>query len=738
MFRINVREVDLSTQPALTTPAQTAIVGAFDLPIPSEIPVAASPQDFRNAGSLEMSLIANSLVENQEVTVIRPRGQTLSVRGGFAVVYAFTGSLSVDDPFYLMFIGYDPTKGYVDVSYLDINVDNSTLDVSLDYALDGSAVTNSFVFNLAAPSITLPSDIYPLFFAYKPYTGTVSLSADSENTSLTFNVTVSRARTPWVWFSEFGNTTSIHQGFYLEGIDLVDFNQRYVVVVENIRVNRENGVVSYPSFDVVLHRRDDRGVSANTEVTRFRQVNLNPESPAYIERVIGNSLYLFDEQEGRVEVTGEYRNRLPFLRVVVNSDIRNRVAGTERWVPVGFEGIYSVGDYTVINANLPPNPNFTLSIYPPIRRTRIEQVTLSSGASFSVISNQPYGLNLQNSLHRYYLSQFRDDEVFPNTEVVIYDLNVSQEFNVTDWTEALPQFRFLIPFQGGDDGYIRVDENEDDTIGRIKLTPALLDNYTRIIPLLSGGDYDILLTPYIVFSKHPSTVTAFINAAENNMLYVFDIGTEDDTENVVINLAGFINSSFAATFYPWVRVLTDRGARAVPPSLAAYRSIRLTDPETGLAPVGARRGVVFGEPVRTVNWERLYDNKINPIVRVGNDVLLFGQKTMLSVNSALNRINVRRLLIAMRREIGNILSAYLFENNTSENRLRAEALVRQYLESLRLAGALTNYNVEIDAVTTPSDIDNNILRVQVTVQPARSIEYIDITFVITPTGVNIE
>jgi phage tail sheath protein FI len=110
---------------------------------------------------------------------------------------------------------------------------------------------------------------------------------------------------------------------------------------------------------------------------------------------------------------------------------------------------------------------------------------------------------------------------------------------------------------------------------------------------------------------------------------------------------------------------------------------------------------------------------------------------MLNVNSALNRINVRRLLIAMRNRISQILSSYLFENNTSENRLRAEALVRQYLESLRLRGAVTDYEVAIDSVTTPTDIDNNTLRARVTVQPARSIEYIDITFVITPTGVEI-
>jgi len=740
MYRVNVRELDLSITPGISTPVQTAMVGAFELPVPSEIPVSATPSDFRQINSVEMQVIANSLVEGQEVTVIRPRGETRSLNASFVVVgyYNFSTSAKVD-PFYLMFIGYDPSEGYVGVSYVDVNLAGTVPEtIELSYSFDNNpSVTHSFVIDLGSPSITLPGNIVPLFFSYYSYTGSAPLSLGLE-TNIPVMVTVSRATTPWVYFVEYGNTTSIYEGFYLEGIDHVAFNKSYVVAVENITINRENGQVRYPSFDVVLYRRDDRGVSPNNEYMRFRQVNLDPESPNYIERVIGNMNMYFDGE--KVVIKGEYPNQLPFVRVVVSSDIKNNVVGVEKWVPVGFEGIYSVGDYNAVTNAI--NTAFSTLItgsgfFPPMRFTRIEQVTLSGGASFSVISNQPYGLNIQDRSHIYWLSEFKDDEIIPGTELVIFNLDVATEFGVSSWEEALPEFSFLMPFQGGNDGYIRVDESEPNTIGRIKITPTLLANYERLLPLLTEDQFDLVLTPYLTFADHAGTVNAFINRAENRFLYLFDIAGDDDTENLAISLAGYINSSFATTFFPWVRRLTNKGMRTVPASLAAYRSIRTTDPETGLAPVGARRGVVTGEPVRQVDWEDLYNNRINPIVRVGNDVLLFGQKTMLNVNSALNRINVRRLLIAMRNRISQILSSYLFENNTSENRLRAEALVRQYLESLRLRGAVTDYEVAIDSVTTPTDIDNNTLRARVTVQPARSIEYIDITFVITPTGVEI-
>jgi len=737
MYRINVRELDLSILPEASAPVQTALVGAFELPIPSEIPVAATPADFRAVDSVEMRVIANSLVENQEVTVIRPRGETMSLNASFVVVGDYDPTTSTKiDPFYLMFIGYDPADGYVGVSYVDVNLAGSTpevVEVSYSFA-NNPSVTYSFVVDFAMQSITLPDNIVPLFFHYQQYTGSVPLS-DAVEGNIPLLFTVSRATTPWVLFTEYGNTMSVYRGFYLEGIDHANFNKTYLVAVENIKVNRENGNVFYPSFDVVLYRRDKRGVSPNSEYIRFRQVDLNPESPNYIERVIGNVNMYFDGQ--RVVMEGEYPNQLPFLRVVVSNTIKNATPGVEKWVPVGFEGIYSVGDFTAINNAISTVIPTGSAFMPPMRFTRVETVVLPGGASFSVISNQPYGFNVQDSSHVYWLTPFKDDEIIPGTELVLFNLNVAAEFGVSSWEDALPDFSFLMPFQGGNDGYIRVDENQPNTIGRVKITPALLANYERLLPLLNPDQFDLVLTPYLNFADHASTIAAFINRAETGFLYVFDIVEDNDTENLAISLAGYINSSFAATFYPWVRVLTSKGMRNVPASLAAYRSIRSTDPETGLAPVGARRGVVSGEPVRQVDWEELYLNRINPIVRVGSDVLLFGQKTMLNANSALSRINVRRLLIAMRNRISSILAAYLFENNTSENRLRAEALVRQYLESLRLRGALTDYTVAIDAVTSPTDIDNNTLRVVVSVQPARSIEYIDITFVITPTGVQV-
>jgi len=138
--------------------------------------------------------------------------------------------------------------------------------------------------------------------------------------------------------------------------------------------------------------------------------------------------------------------------------------------------------------------------------------------------------------------------------------------------------------------------------------------------------------------------------------------------------------------------------------------------------------------------DKLYEHNINPIASFPSEgIVIFGQKTLQSTPSALDRINVRRLLIFLKKGVSNIASRILFDQNVQVTWDRFTSQVNPYLDSVKSGLGLTDYKVLLDETTTTPDlIDRNILYAKIFLKPARAIEFIALDFIITRTGASFD
>ena len=229
------------------------------------------------------------------------------------------------------------------------------------------------------------------------------------------------------------------------------------------------------------------------------------------------------------------------------------------------------------------------------------------------------------------------------------------------------------------------------------------------------------------------------------------------TWNDEANSAQLLASSYAATYFPNVRMVdTLNGGRKrllAPPSVAGVGGIAQSEAasQPWFAPAGFNRGglnrlggangpIVVGTSTHLTrdNRDTLYAQSINPIARFPStgDTVIFGQKTMMGGTSALNRINVRRLMVYLKRQIGVIADTILFDQNVEVTWNRFKARAEEVLSDVKSELGVTDYKIILDpTTTTPEAIDRNVMYAQIMVKPARAIEYIVVDFIITRSGV---
>ena len=231
------------------------------------------------------------------------------------------------------------------------------------------------------------------------------------------------------------------------------------------------------------------------------------------------------------------------------------------------------------------------------------------------------------------------------------------------------------------------------------------------------------------------------------------LGDIDNATDTYINRQ--LDSSFGCAYYPWVQALDDRTNKVVylPPSVVALGVMSKTDAERGpwFAPAGFNRGGLSDgdaglpvlnttEKLSSKDRDKLYDAGINPIATFPNEgVVIFGQKTLQADRSALDRINVRRMLIFVKSGISQIASNFLFEPNVSAtwDRFKAEAI--PFLTDVEQRFGIDEFKLVLDnTTTTPDLIDQNILYAKLFIKPTRAIEFIAVDFFITNSGASFE
>ena len=317
-------------------------------------------------------------------------------------------------------------------------------------------------------------------------------------------------------------------------------------------------------------------------------------------------------------------------------------------------------------------------------------------------------------------------------------------------------------FSGGSDGVVdhpqQMYENIDNTNtqGLGLSTGTTVTAYEDAINLLKNQDqYDInLLTlPGIIDNlgtNHSGIITTALNAVEQRadaFLIIdpaeYNLGTSGVT--VVTGKVGERDSNYSAAYWPWIKIPdADLGqnvwvpAGTLIPSVYAFND-RVAAP--WFAPAGLNRGgidvaVRAERKLTQTNRDDLYDSNVNPIATFPNTgVTVFGQKTMQKKASALDRVNVRRLLIAAKKFIASTTKFLVFENNTAATRNKFLSIVNPYFESVQQRQGLFAFKVVMDSTNnTPDVIDRNQMVGQIFLQPAKTAEFILIDFNILPTG----
>ena len=290
-------------------------------------------------------------------------------------------------------------------------------------------------------------------------------------------------------------------------------------------------------------------------------------------------------------------------------------------------------------------------------------------------------------------------------------------------------------------------------------------SYRKAIDILEDkafADIQILAIPGL---REPAVTDYAIDAVTSRFdaIYIMDIEERSindlvvtgssETVSVTLTSNGIKNrrldNSFTAAYFPDV-VMTDPTTLTnlvCPPSVAVLGAFGLNDSLAfpWFAPAGFTRGalstvVEVQTKLNRDNLDVLYSNDINPITTIGSSStpVVYGQKTLLSRASALDRVNVRRLLIDLRRKVRNVANSILFEPNRASTLARFSALVDPILKQIQAQQGVDRYRVKIDTTTTTqADVENNTIRGKIFIQPTRSVEFISLDFVVSNPNVEI-
>ena len=308
-------------------------------------------------------------------------------------------------------------------------------------------------------------------------------------------------------------------------------------------------------------------------------------------------------------------------------------------------------------------------------------------------------------------------------------------------------------FNGGEGSNIPVGIGYyyDAIISGVSNTQGLVDgDYTRALNLLANQDdykFNILLTPGLNDVDNASPISTAINNTQmrGDSIYVVDLVPYGDSITTAIGNAGDRDTSYAAAYWPWCLVSDpDTGAQVwVPAStlIGGVYAFNDRSSEPWFAPAGINRGgltnVIRPERKLTAsNRDDLYEANVNPIASFpGTGVVVYGQKTLQKRASALDRVNVRRLLIELKNYIGQVSQTLVFEQNTAATRNNFLAQVNPYLESVVQRSGLYAFKVVMDdSNNTPDVIDRNQMVGQIFLQPTKTAEFIILDFNVLPTG----
>jgi len=420
--------------------------------------------------------------------------------------------------------------------------------------------------------------------------------------------------------------------------------------VDNIRWEIVNPSTSSGTFDLLIRQGNDI-TNSKIVLETFTGLSLDPKSPNFVSKVIGDYVYNYNSSTNQIELTGSFANNSKFVYV----------SSVNLLTP----------DY-LDNTGVAKN-QYTASI------------PLAASGSFNGATGD---------------------------------------------------------IKGGANFYTAITANNTQGLDA--------GCYTNMVNLLSNKDdyqFNILITPGVINELHSNTISTIITNTQQrgDNIFVLDPVDYSSTYTSAITQAASRDTSYAASYWPWCQILDPGTGKNVwvPASTMIIGVYAYNDSvaEPWFAPAGINRGglgtvIRVEQKLNQSTRDALYNGKVNPIATFpGQGIVVYGQKTLQQKPSALDRVNVRRLLIALKSYISQVANTLVFEQNTIATRNIFLSQVNPYLSSVQQRQGLYAFKVVMDDTNnTAAVIDRNQLIGQIYVQPTKTAEFIYLDFIITPTG----
>jgi len=516
-------------------------------------------------------------------------------------------------------------------------------------------------------------------------------------------------------------------------------------------------------FNMVV--RDFNDTDDNQVVLeKYSRCSMNPELPGYVALKVGTSDTMY-----------ELKSKYIMLSMVEDHP-------TDA-VPAGFKGCYadsldgaSLGNtmYKTEYYTAGDVVTYTAGVPDDISTDKVKRVSLglSSQMGFDSDLFQYKGTSPSSTSTGFHLSVNAAAITGGTITGYMYD-TTPYDLEGTDkgMLDSTAYRKFTLAVCGGFDGwdiYRNVKTYSDGYIyGKTTYLNNNTDNGGVFNPDVGNSDYyaflagietysnpeavdiNVFATPGINWYDQSSLIEQSIDMCETDRadsIYIIgapNVDTSDEVTDMMDTIG--LDTNYSATYWPWIQVRDNDNSTQlyIPPTGEVVRNIALTDNVSypWFAVAGYSRGLVNAvkalKKLTLDERDELYKMRINPIATFSDTgPIIWGNKTLQVKESALDRINVRRLLLRTRKLVSAVAVRLLFEQNDDQVRNEFTRLVNPILEAIKKERGLYDFRMTVS--NDPEDIDQNTLRGKIYIKPTRSLEYIDVEFIITPTGASFE
>jgi len=604
-------------------------------------------------------------------------------------------------------------------------------------------------------------EIYPHFIRettarntsnFTTLANTLTYKSDAEYTEYTDDYT--HSITPWIVSRVVGG--DVNNLFKFHTISDGDASAREIKIsIANI------DVINY-TFDVIIRRFEDTDATASqTALERFSNVTLDDTASNFIGKVIGT----WDEEypSKSMFVTVELATRYPSNSVPAGFrgyDLRGNASTSAATTDIYYKTLYLSGD-SIYKTYLGISELAYSSLTSSLIGTRNSVKSIESDlfvyhGAVSTGKTTTKGFHMENTASSTYFVSGDKSTMTAYTK--------SGLVGITDKA----QLKFTVVPAGGFDGFDKYKTYSDvyeefaatqtDNVSQFEAGIDVFANSEEV-------DINLLATPGVDYNNNTDIIRYALSMIEDraDTLYVIDaprLTTTDSTTGVqtkgapesavdALESTG-IDSNYAATYWPWIQIEDSISGKYTyqSPTLLVVKTLALTDNVAApwFAPAGLNRATAGTSVKRTdikltkEQRDTLYGGRINPIASfVQQGIVIWGQKTLQVKESALDRINIRRLLLQVRRLIAAASLTLLFEQNDQTLRDQFLAKVEPILLQIQNQRGLTAFRVIMDQSNNTTDtIDRNMLVGKIQLKPTRTAEFIDLTFQVLPTGASFE